>query len=254
MSRLARSDLEHLLQARKLGSTLVTPALEPAAPLDERMVCATGLGSLDDLLRGGWPRGQVSEIVASLSAGGTWVACVSVAAATRRGELAALVDPLDRFDPESAATAAFAWPYLLWVRGGAPDRAAEILAVERAVKAVALLLRAEGFGLVVLDLQGVSSAAIKALPFTTWRRLQRLVEGRDTACLLVHHAPLGRSAGGATLRLEPALRGGGCWAGQASHGRRLLGLSAQVRVVRAQDPGASLDGIEWSTNDVRLPE
>jgi hypothetical protein len=252
MPRLARSDLEQLLQARRLGPTLVSPPSGSAVLADERTVCPTGAGRLDESLRGGWPRGQVSEVVGPLSAGGSWVTCVSLAAATRRGELAALVDPLDRFDPESAATAGMVWPSLLWVRGG--GRGPEAAAVERGMKALALILRAEGFGLVVLDLQGVSASAVRALPYTTWRRVQRMVEGRDTACLLAHHASLGRSAGGATLRLDPPPRGGGCWTGQGRHGRRLVGLAARVRALRGQEVGPGLDGVEWRTNDVRLPD
>ena len=48
------------------------------------------------------------------------------------------------------------------------------------------MLQAGGFGLVVLDLARVSRrSAIKRLPFTTWLRLHRIIEGSETACVLI---------------------------------------------------------------------
>jgi hypothetical protein len=65
------------------------------------------------------------------------------------------------------------------------------------------VLGAGGFGLVVLDLGEVPRRMLAALPFTTWLRLQRLIAGSDTACVVMAEMPLARSAGGATVRLEP---------------------------------------------------
>jgi len=65
------------------------------------------------------------------------------------------------------------------------------------------VLSAGGFGVVVLDLADVPRRVLGALPFTTWLRLQRLIASSDTACVLIADLPLARSAGGATVRLEP---------------------------------------------------
>jgi hypothetical protein len=82
-----------------------------------------------------------------------------------------------------------------------------------------------------------------------------MVEGRDTACVLVHGASLGRSAGGVTVLLEPRDRGMSRgigretglarWAGGSDRSRRLAGLSACGRVVRAQPRRATPDGFTW---------
>ena len=61
------------------------------------------------------------------------------------------------------------------------------------------MLQAGGFGVVAIDLADVPPRVLKSLPFTTWLRLQRIVEGSDTACLLVTPEPLARSAGGLTV-------------------------------------------------------
>ena len=85
--------------------------------------------------------------------------------------------------------------HLLWVRGEAES------AVSRAIKALNLVVSAGGFGLVVFDAGGVPARALRQLPFTTWLRVQRVLEGSDTACVLLADAPLARSTGGASVRL-----------------------------------------------------
>jgi hypothetical protein len=118
------------------------------------------------------------------------------------------------FDPVSAAARGVDLTRLLWVRGYAagPDRvslpreAGEAgVQVERAVKALNLILQANGFGLVALDLGEVPQPVLGRLPFTTWRRLHRVIEGGETACVIVSTAPLARSVGGITVALTPPI-------------------------------------------------
>ncbi len=238
MATPARAHLESLLRARKLDATL-----EGARPLDPDAPnpATSGLAWLDARLGGGWPRGQVSEVVGPRSSGRSWVAAQAMAAATRQEELAALVDATDSFDPGSLAHVAVHWPHLLWVRGrvplgGAATRAAQSLQeqeLDRALKAMALVLQAGGFGVVVLDVGDVPAALLRGLPFTTWLRLARLVEGRDTACLLVAPEPLARSAQGVSVRLSGGTTAGR-WAGDHTRSRRLAGLDTHARIVRSR--------------------
>ena len=99
----ARVALESLLRDRRLDTTL-TSALPIPAQDDDR-VAASGMGALDDLLLGGVPRGQMSEITGARSSGRTSLLLSLLAAASRRGEVVALVDALDRLDPASAEAA-----------------------------------------------------------------------------------------------------------------------------------------------------
>ena len=87
--------------------------------------------------------------------------------------------------------------------GSAATRAIARASSSRAIKALNLVLSAGGFGVVALDVGDVSLHALRTLPFTTWLRLQRVIAGSDTACVLVARAPLARSAGGSSVRLEP---------------------------------------------------
>ena len=132
-----------------------------------------------------------------------------LAGATARGEIAALVDTLDMFDVASAAACGIDLGRLLWIRGERAIRGWQSLggrqadpardawsAVDRAIKALNLVLQAGGFGLVALDLAEVPPAVVRRLPFTTWLRLQRVIEGSETACVLLGADADGEERGG----------------------------------------------------------
>ena len=243
---MSRAALESLLRARKLDFTLTSamPLAHPAAPQS----APSGLAALDVRLGGGLARGQLSEVVGASSSGRGLVMMSAIAAATARGELAAFIDAGDRFDPASAADLGIRWSHLLWVRGTAldglpatatrdlPDPAARL--VDRAIKAAGLVLSSGGFGLLVLDLTDVPVRALARLPFTTWLRFERWLEGRDTVGLVIAPMPLARGAGGVSIRLAGGDRA--CWDGVSDVSRRFAGLDVRARLVRAR-PGTHDD-------------
>lgn len=192
----ARADLESLLRARKLDRTLTT-TLPPLDPTDEYAIAPSGITALDARLGGGFPRGQLSELVGPRSSGRTSLLLQMLAASTARGELAALVDALDMLDVASADAAGIELARLLWVRG----QAANPRALDHAIHALTLVLQAGNFGLVVLDVAEMPAAQIRRLPYTTWLRLQRIIEGSQTTCVLVGTEPMGRSAAGVTIKV-----------------------------------------------------
>jgi recombination protein RecA len=205
---VTRDYLESLLRERKLDHTL---ALGDTGAPDARWVVPTGVTDLDGRLGGGLPRGHLSEIVGPRSSGRLSILVSALAAATARGEAVTLIDPLDMFDPVSASVAAgIDFTRMLWIRGEAPTSARVSLScdygtlqktLDRAVKALNIVLQAGGFGVVVLDLAEVATQTIKRLPYTTWLRLQRVIEGSETACVLIGSEPIARSAGGVTVQM-----------------------------------------------------
>ena len=261
--------LESALRARKLDRTLTT-TLQPGK--GDGLVAPTGTATLDTVLAGGLPRGELSEIAGPHSSGRTTLLLQVIAAATRRGEIAALVDTFDRLDVASVVAAGIDLDRLLWIRGydisrpqgsglrpqgcarpptcpspgpwalrpgalidrpgpwGLRPGALIDHVIERAVKAFGLVLQSGGFGIAALDVSDAPLAALARLPFTTWMRVQRAIEGSETTCLLVGPQPLARSAGGLTL----SLTGGSRWVS-----RRLAGLDVTVRVV---SPRRRVDG------------
>ena len=225
----ARLHIEALLRARRLDRT-VTDAGTPPEPV---RAAPTGLPWLDPRLAGGWPCGETSEIVGPVSSGRTSLLLASLAAATARGDVAALIDTHDTFDASSALAAGVTLDHLLWARGDPAGAPRPHVLLERAVKAFGLVLEAGGFGVVALDLADVAPADLARLPFTTWRRLQRFVEGRDTVALVLAPAPVARSARGVTLELT-ASTATAVWAGQSRRARRLTGLALTPHVRTAR--------------------
>ena len=132
-----RAQIESLLRARRLDVTLTT-----AAPLagTSRRSASTGLAWLDGQMAGGWPRGESSEIVGPASSGRTAVLCATFAAATARGEIVALVDALDCFDPQSAAAAGIELSQMLWARGESMPRV-EVIGRRRPARVAPGVLR-----------------------------------------------------------------------------------------------------------------
>jgi hypothetical protein len=203
---LARADLESLLRTRHLDRTLTTMLPQPVESRDEYVIAPSGLTPLDARLGGGFPRGQLSEIAGARSSGRTSVLLRAIAAATARGELVALVDALDMLDVESAAAAGIDFDRLLWIRGHVvsnPGMCRDLnqRALEQSIRAFTLVLQAGNFGLVVFDVAEAPADAIRRLPFTTWLRIQRMVEGSQTACVLVGGEPMARSSAGLTLKI-----------------------------------------------------
>jgi len=254
---LARADLESLLRTRRLDRTLTTalPPLDPAGMPDDYVCAPTGHTALDARLSGGFPRGQLSEIVGPRSSGRTSLLLQMLAAATARGELVALVDALDMLDVASAEAAGVQLDRLLWVRGHVvcnPGLCRDLnqRAVEQAIRAFTLVLQAGNFGIVAFDVGEAPMDAIRRLPFTTWMRLQRLIEGSQTAGVLVGSDSMARSSAGLTLRLgirdsgsarsappSASERGWGPESIEKSirfRGRLFDGLDMEARVIRAR--------------------
>ena len=217
-----RAALESLLRARKLDRTL-TDVPGALAPPPERFAPAGG-DALDAALGGGFRRGHMSEVTGAASSGRTTIVVQAMAAAAARGEAVALVDACDTFDPASAAARGLDLVRLLWVRQTGD--------AGRALKAFSLILQAGGFGLAVLDLADVPSAALRRFPWPTWMRLARIVEGSETVALLVASEHLARSASGVTVALEPS---SAAWHGAVDRARVFGGVAPAPRVVKARE-------------------
>jgi hypothetical protein len=91
----------------------------PAVP-----VVSSGLTAID-ALTGGLPRGGLTEICGAASSGRTSAMLSIMAEATARGELCALVDASDAFDPHAAAAAGVDLDRVLWIRCTGPLMSAQ---------------------------------------------------------------------------------------------------------------------------------
>jgi recombination protein RecA len=211
-----RAAVEALLRERKLDRTLTSTLPER---LDEDAVAPLDIDALDSGLAGGLPRGQVSEVVGPASSGRTSVAWAALAAATRRGESVALVDTFDRFDPPTAHACGIDLSRLLWVRGQAVSKTSGAIdpawlpgvravngpgtfverVIDRAIKSLNLVVQSGVCTLVVIDLIDLPAPALRRLPASTWFRVERAIDGSDTAVLILAAQPVSRSAGGRSI-------------------------------------------------------
>ena len=221
----ARAEIESLLRARKLDVTLTSAAAWREA--DDDRVAPTGSPAVDAALGGGLRRGHLSEVIGSRSSGRSTVFVSMAMAAAARGEVVALIDTHDRFDPLSARAAGLDLTRLLWIR--------EAGHADRALKAMHLVLQAGGFGVVALDLADAAGPALRQFPHTTWMRIARTIEGSPTVAVLLASDHVARSPGGVTIALDrsPGRRADE-WAGTTARDRRLRGLRIRPRIVSAR--------------------
>jgi hypothetical protein len=110
--------LAHVGAASKLAAVLPASCLEVRSAPE---MVSSGIPQLD-ALAGGFARGCLTEICGTASSGRTSLLLFALARATQRGEICALVDASDAFDPASAAAAGMEMSRLLWVRCGKKDR------------------------------------------------------------------------------------------------------------------------------------
>jgi hypothetical protein len=150
-----------------------------------------------------------------------------LAQSTRRGEICAVVDLYDSFDPASASKAGVHLDRLLWVRCGGN--------AEHAMRAADLLLHAGGFGLVLLDLCDASPRMLNRIPLSYWYRFRRAIEQTPTIFLLCADTSQARSA---SLRIETK-RKRSRWSGKSPF-LLLRGLEAQAVNKSAMLPPESL--------------
>ncbi len=148
---------------------ILTPASELEKSLER---VPSGLAGLDRIAGGGLPRARVSELITG-PAGGAILLGALLAGATGSGELTALVDPADGFDPATARRAGVDLARLLWVRP-ADDR--------RALRAAELILEAGGFDRLVINRGGGPSRT--GTP-AAWMRLDRLARQREALVVVL---------------------------------------------------------------------
>ncbi len=178
---------------------------------------STGCQPIDEI-SGGIPRATLTEITGSPSSGRTGLLFSLLRQAINLGECCAFVDGQDTFDPTSATVAGIDLARLLWVRCGGN--------VESALKATDLLIRAGGFGLVVLDVSAIAAKAVDRTPPAAWFRLRHGAEQSGAALVVTGDKGYAKSC--ARLQLEIG-HVQGLWSAKL-----LRGISASAKVRNRQ--------------------
>ncbi|HXI26321.1 MAG TPA: hypothetical protein VNG71_20880 [Pyrinomonadaceae bacterium] len=152
---------------------------------------STGSEEIDDALQG-FPRGAITEIHGTASSGRTSLILSALSAASSQDEICAVVDCDDTFDLSSAANAGVDFDRLLWIRCDHN--------LERAFKAVDLILHSGGFGFVALNLCDVPAMTLRRIVSSWWFRFRRAIENTPTAMIVL--TPLAAVRSCASLALE----------------------------------------------------
>jgi len=141
---------------------------------DTRTFWPTGLRQIDNLLQGGFAKGALTEIVSERrGAGSALLASSLLRQAAQAGQIVALVDGADSLEVTELEESVLS--RLLWVR---------CRSAAEALKATDLLLRDGNVPLVQLDIVLNPEKQLRAIPATTWYRLQRLIEETSTVCVV----------------------------------------------------------------------
>jgi hypothetical protein len=189
-----KAQIESLLEAR-IPSAL-TPKLKPTP---ESMSC--GIKDIDALQA--FPRGSLIEICGRPSTGRTTLLYGLLSRCIAGGEVAAIIDVTDAFDPVSATQAGVVLSETLWVRCGSPSRQGRSLtAVEQALAAADLLLQSGGFGMLALDFGNVSAQEMRRISLATWFRFRRGVEGTQTLFVILVQEPQAGGSSASVLDLS----------------------------------------------------
>src|SRR5277367_1723447 len=185
----ARSHAETVERLRARISTL------QAAPRTHLAVLRTGVRAVDALLpAGGFPLGQVVELLGSAASGRTCLALRAVAEAHRALRLAAYVDGAGELYPPALAALGVNPSRLLWVRPGLSTSAVRPPSSQLSWAALQLL-RSGAFSCVVLDL---THTGHRLSPQSSKRLLDAAVHSGGLLLLLTQE----ETPGDGSLRLK----------------------------------------------------
>jgi hypothetical protein len=129
-------------------------------------------------------RGSLNEFAGSSGKTGLLLSLLSKL--TRDGEICAVVDAANSFDPCSAVLGRVELENLLWVKCGGD--------IERAFMAADYLVQAKGFGAVWLNLNAVSRHRLKQVPRTFWYRYRTRIKETPTLLAVTAEEPIAGSA------------------------------------------------------------
>jgi|SRR5688572_15076870 len=129
-------------------------------------------------------RGTIAEFAGI--AGKTGLVLSLLSKLTQEGEICAIVDSANSFDPCSAVLAKVELENLLWVKCSGD--------IERAFMAADYLVQAKGFGVVWLNLNGVPKYQLKQVPRIFWYRYRNRIKETPTVLLVTAEEPVSGSA------------------------------------------------------------
>jgi recombination protein RecA len=136
-----------------------------------------------------------------------------------------------------------------WQRGGTTHPAKPWTRLEQALKSTDLLLHSGGWGVVVMDLGGISWVHARRINLNMWFRFRRAVENTPTILVLLGEESCAKSCASLVLRCR---RQGENWCSTAQSDNAagvvtLQGFEVQGDVIRSRIKPQSADSARWQT-------
>ncbi|MEO5860625.1 MAG: hypothetical protein ABIR33_16965 [Pyrinomonadaceae bacterium] len=158
--------------------------VKPASQLQEEQKHVDQISL--DLTGLAFDRGSLVDISGGSASGKTAIAFSLLAKLTVDGEICALVDSTNGFDPRSAVASGVVLENLLWVRCSGD--------VEKAFMAADHLVQAKGFGAIWLNLGGLPLNKLRMVPKTYWYRYRTRIKETPTLLFVTAEEPVTGSA------------------------------------------------------------
>jgi recombination protein RecA len=174
----------------------------------ERQITETASAGIAviDALTNGLPRGALTEVFGPPGSGKTTLLTAILASRTLAGELCALIDGRDTFDPASAQAAGILLNRLLWIR---------CREIEQVLRATDLLLQGGGFGVIAVDFSDFAPRVIRHIQLNVWFRWRRAVENTRTILLALEQEPNAKTCASLVLSMHGETA---CWSQTAADG------------------------------------
>jgi hypothetical protein len=139
-------------------------------------------------------RGSVVEIAGEASSGKTSVVLTLLSKLTADGEICAVVDACNSYDPCSSFLAGIKNENLLWIKCGGD--------LEKAFMSADHLVQAKGFGAIWLNLNGLPQNKLRLVPKTYWYRYRNRITQTPTLLMVTSPEPITGSASQQSLLLS----------------------------------------------------
>jgi recombination protein RecA len=186
-----RTQIESALANRFPGALTMRPQFQPE-------MVSVGIPALHSRI--GIPQGCLTEICGPVSSGKTTLVLSCISEMTQRGECCAWIDASGAFNPYSAAANGVILERLLVVRCAAPHP--NLTPVDKAVRAVDMVVHEGGFAMIVLDLADIAPRLAQRIPLSYWYRFRRAAEKTSSCFVVMEQQPVAKSCASQVIRLE----------------------------------------------------
>jgi hypothetical protein len=139
-------------------------------------------------------RGSLTEFVGPRSTGKTSLAFMLLSALTQKGEICAVVDLNNSFNPRAAVNCGIELENILWVRCNGN--------IEHAFRAADNLIQAKNFGLILIDLNDHNERDLGHIPSSYWYRFRTRIKGSQTVFIITANRALMGAASNQSFHLE----------------------------------------------------